>query len=77
MEQQPTPVPMAKQVGEVRSRWEWAEPSVWSERMLMALEQGVQGGVWFSDERRWPNAFLDEQGLFSLKAAQAKTVNPL
>jgi len=38
----------AKQVGEVRARWAWAEPSVWTERMLTALEQGVKGGVWFS-----------------------------
>ena len=48
MEPQPTPVPQAKQVGDVRTRWEWAEPSVWTERMLTALEQGVKGGVWFS-----------------------------
>ena len=26
----------------------WAEPSVWTERMLTALEVGVKGGVWFS-----------------------------
>jgi RNA-directed DNA polymerase len=26
----------------------WAEPAVWSERMLTALEVGVKGGVWFS-----------------------------
>jgi RNA-directed DNA polymerase len=38
----------AKQVGEVRVRWTWAEPSVWTDRMLTALEQGVKGGVWFS-----------------------------
>jgi RNA-directed DNA polymerase len=38
----------AKQVGEVRARWAWAEPSVWTDRMLTALEQGVKGGVWFS-----------------------------
>jgi RNA-directed DNA polymerase len=38
----------AKQVGEVRVRWAWAEPSVWTDRMLTALEQGVQGGIWFS-----------------------------
>jgi RNA-directed DNA polymerase len=48
MEQPPTPVPQAKQVGDVRSRWAWTEPSVWTERMLTALEQGVKGGVWFS-----------------------------
>lgn len=45
----PTPVPAtAKQVGEVRARWAWAEPAVWTDRMLTALEQGVKGGVWFS-----------------------------
>ena len=47
-EPQPTAVPQAKQVGEARARWAWAEPSVWTERMLTALEQGVRGGVWFS-----------------------------
>ena len=45
----PTTVPAtAKQVVEVRVRWAWAEPSVWTDRMLTALEQGVKGGVWFS-----------------------------
>jgi len=28
-------------------RWEWVEPGVWTDRMLAALEDGVQGGVWF------------------------------
>ncbi len=37
-----------KQAGEVRARWAWTEPSVWTERMLTALEQGVRGGKWFS-----------------------------
>ena len=37
-----------KQGGEFRARWAWAEPSVWTERMLTALETGVKGGVWFS-----------------------------
>jgi RNA-directed DNA polymerase len=36
------------QAGEVRARWAWAEPSVWTDRMLTALEEGVKGGVWFS-----------------------------
>jgi len=26
----------------------WAEPTVWTERMLTALDKGVKGGVWFS-----------------------------
>jgi len=38
----------AKQAGEVRARWAWAEPCVWTERMLTALEEGVKGGKWFS-----------------------------
>jgi RNA-directed DNA polymerase len=33
--------------GEIRSRWEWVEPMVWTERMLAALETGVKGGKWF------------------------------
>jgi RNA-directed DNA polymerase len=37
-----------KQAGEVRARWPWAEPEVWTERMLTTLEQGVKGGKWFS-----------------------------
>lgn len=37
-----------KQAGEIRARWAWVEPEVWTERMLAALEQGVRGGKWFS-----------------------------
>jgi RNA-directed DNA polymerase len=48
MEVKPTPVPEAKQVGEVQARWAWTEPAVWTERMLTALEVGVKGGIWFS-----------------------------
>jgi len=45
----PTPVlPEARPVGTVRDRWSWAEPSVWTDRMLTALESGVKGGKWFS-----------------------------
>ncbi|MGH7702208.1 MAG: group II intron reverse transcriptase/maturase, partial [Gemmatimonadales bacterium] len=48
-EDPPPPVPEgATQGGEIRARWAWVEPTVWSERMLEALEQGVKGGVWFS-----------------------------
>ena len=48
LDQRPAPVPGAKQAGPVQSRWAWTEPAVWTERMLTALEQGVQGGVWFT-----------------------------
>ena len=53
--QPPAVVPTeAKQAGEVephrarRERWRWAEASVWTDRMLAALEEGVKGGVWYS-----------------------------
>ena len=38
----------ATQAGEIRARWGWVEPSVWTERMLTALEEGVRGGKWYS-----------------------------
>ncbi len=38
----------AIQAREVRARWAWTEPSVWTERMLTALEEGVKGGKWYS-----------------------------
>ena len=38
----------ATQAEEVRFRWKWTESSVWTDRMLTALEAGVKGGVWFS-----------------------------
>ena len=28
--------------------WSWTEPTVWTQRMLTALEQGVKGGKWYS-----------------------------
>lgn len=40
--------PQAMQVEEIRSRWPWVEPTVWTNRMLTALEQGVKGGKWFA-----------------------------
>jgi RNA-directed DNA polymerase len=30
-----------------RRDWSWVEASVWNERMLAALENGVKGGKWF------------------------------
>ena len=45
----PTVPEGAKQGTEVRARkWWWAEASVWTERMVSALENGVKGGKWFS-----------------------------
>jgi hypothetical protein len=38
----------SKQGGEVRERFSWAEPAVWTDRMLAALVMGVKGTKWFS-----------------------------
>ena len=40
----------AKQGAEARipAGWEWVEASVWTERMLAALVNGVKGGKWYS-----------------------------
>ena len=48
-ETEPEEVPeRTKQSGEARPDWAWAEPCVWTERMLEALVNGVKGGKWFS-----------------------------
>lgn len=47
----------------MRARWAWTEPSVWTERMLAALENGVKGGRWYClydkviDRRNLESAF--------------------
>ena len=47
-EQQPPTVPgTAQQGGDIRARWAWVEPTVWTERMLATLETGIEGGKWF------------------------------
>ena len=40
--------PRTRPDGEVRARWAWTEQSVWTDRMLTALETGVNGGRWHS-----------------------------
>lgn len=37
-----------RRTGELLRRWCWVELSVWTERMLTALDKGVKGGKWFS-----------------------------
>jgi RNA-directed DNA polymerase len=39
----------ARQGAETHGRdWQWVEATVWNERMLAALDNGVRGGKWFS-----------------------------
>jgi RNA-directed DNA polymerase len=38
----------AKQEREIPARWDWVEPTVWTDKMLAALERGVKGDKWFS-----------------------------
>jgi len=49
-ERKPATVPSgAKQAGEAApDKWGWVERTVWTDRMLEALDKGVKGGVWFS-----------------------------
>lgn len=47
----PSPVPaMAKPEGDTQApqQWTWVEASIWTKRMLAALDNGVQGGRWYS-----------------------------
>ena len=47
-EQTPSQVSQkTQQDGEIRARWAWVEPTVWTERMLTTLETGIEGGKWF------------------------------
>ena len=54
-----------QQARETRARWAWAEAAVWTNRMLAALEKGVQGGKGQA-HLRWPNAYFKKLGLLSL-----------
>ena len=47
-DEQPRTVRELERGGQIRARWSWVEPSVWTERMLEALETGVRGGKWHS-----------------------------
>jgi RNA-directed DNA polymerase len=38
----------ARQDASARWDWSWVEPTIWTDRMLEALENGVKGGKWFS-----------------------------
>lgn len=50
MQARGTAVPQAAKQGpdSQAPQWAWVEASIWTERMLAALGNGVQGGKWFS-----------------------------
>jgi len=60
MEDQSTTVTArTKQVEEAPTNWTWVEPTIWTDRMLEALQRGVKGGKWFSlIDKVWREATL-------------------
>jgi RNA-directed DNA polymerase len=61
-------------------RWNWAEPSVWTERMLTALEQGVKGGKWYAlIDKVYATANLEEMKHWTPEsgAPQGAVLSPL
>lgn len=92
MEEQRSLVPKrAKQERERLSLiWDWVEPSVWTDKMLAALERGVKGGKWYSlidkvwnianlqlTNIRYPNIIFDRYGFFSLARAHKELCQSL
>lgn len=63
--------PEAEQGSDIRSRWEWVETSVWTDRMLEALENGIAG----VEETKWfclIDKVYDEGNLMSAYMKVAK-----
>jgi RNA-directed DNA polymerase len=46
--QKAPPVPARATQGAEARNWSWVEASVWTDRMVSALENGVKGGRWYS-----------------------------
>jgi RNA-directed DNA polymerase len=46
--QKAPPVPARATQGAKARNWSWVEASVWTDRMVSALENGVKGGRWYS-----------------------------
>ena len=49
----------AKQVSSNPAEWSWVDRSVWTDRMLAALGNGVKGNRWFSSGR-WTRSSADD-----------------
>src|ERR1700724_4682037 len=48
MKQATAPAVPARATRGAETRWSWVEASVWTDRMVSALENGVKGGRWYS-----------------------------
>ena len=48
MKQATAPAVPARATRGAETRWSWVEASVWTERMVSALDNGVKGGRWYS-----------------------------
>ena len=59
----------ANPISEIRSRWEWVEPSVWTDRMLWALENGISG----VEETKWFGLIDKVYKIANLTRAYEKT----
>lgn len=59
----------ANPIPEIRSRWEWVEPSVWTDRMLWALENGISG----VEETKWFGLIDKVYKIANLTRAYEKT----
>lgn len=60
----------ANTTGTIHARWAWVDTAVWTERMLTALEQGVQGGKWYSLMDKVVSRKTLEQAFAQVKANQ-------
>ena len=56
-------------ISELRARWAWTEPTVWTDRMLGALENGING----VEESKWFCLIDKVYKPANLKSAYLKT----
>jgi len=47
-QEQASSVPVTARQGAEGRDWSWVEASIWTDRMVTALVNGVKGGCWFS-----------------------------
>jgi hypothetical protein len=68
-------MPLAQQAEAVHLLWRWAKPCVWTARMLTALLEGVEGGVWFRLSHG-PTASSPSRGCSVWQPPMPRPVNP-